>query len=81
MRTIGCFAVAVLTALLIAPSVSAAVAGVTRVATGVSAPMFMTSAPGDRTRLFIAERSGAIRILNLVTGGARANAVPDDVGC
>src|SRR5215210_5542584 len=30
--------------------------------------MFMTYAPGDRSRLFIAERSGAIRILNLVTG-------------
>ncbi len=40
----------------------------TRVANGLSSPMFMTYAPGDRTRLFIAERSGTIRILNLVTG-------------
>ena len=48
-----------------------------RVATGLSAPMFTTFAPGDSTRLFIAERGGpansssasaSIRILNLTTG-------------
>src|SRR6187399_2952122 len=46
----------------------AAISGATRVASGVSAPIFMTYAPGDRSRLFIAERGGAIRILNLETG-------------
>ena len=48
-----------------------------RVATGLSSPMFTTFAPGDSTRLFIAERGGpansssaiaSIRILNLTTG-------------
>jgi glucose/arabinose dehydrogenase len=39
-----------------------------RVATGLSNPMFVTHAPGDSSRLFIAQRSGAIRILNLNTG-------------
>ena len=34
--------------------------------------MFVTHAPGDRDRLFIAERGGAIRILNLNTGVLQA---------
>jgi glucose/arabinose dehydrogenase len=42
--------------------------GLERVATGLSAPMFVTHAPGDSSRLFIAQRGGAIRILNLNTG-------------
>lgn len=55
----------------------AALVGRTRVATGLSAPMFTTFAPGDPTRLFIAERGSPsnssnatanIRILNLTTG-------------
>ena len=45
-----------------------AIAGLQRVATGVSAPLFVTHAPGDTSRLFIAERGGGIRILNLDTG-------------
>jgi glucose/arabinose dehydrogenase len=43
-------------------------AGMQRVATGLSAPMFVTHAPGDRTRLFIGERGGTIRVLNLTSG-------------
>jgi glucose/arabinose dehydrogenase len=55
----------------------AAVSGLTRVASGLSAPIFATHAPGDPNRLFIAERgspgdnvnaSAAIKILNLTTG-------------
>jgi glucose/arabinose dehydrogenase len=34
----------------------------------LSAPIFVTHAPGDRSRLFIAQRGGTIRILNLTTG-------------
>ncbi len=57
--------------------VSAAAVGRQRVATGLSAPMYATHAPGDATRLFIAERGSPfnnsnatanIRILDLVTG-------------
>jgi glucose/arabinose dehydrogenase len=33
----------------------------------MSAPIFVTHAPGDRSRLFIAERGGTIRILDLET--------------
>jgi glucose/arabinose dehydrogenase len=47
----------------------AAITGLQRVASGLSAPIFATHAPGDRNRLFIAERGGAVRILNLNTGG------------
>ena len=39
-----------------------------RVVTGLSSPTFATHSPGDSDRLFIAQRSGAIRILNLNTG-------------
>lgn len=39
-----------------------------RVASGLSNPIFVTHAPGDADRIFIAQRSGAIRILNLNTG-------------
>jgi glucose/arabinose dehydrogenase len=46
----------------------AAISGLQRVASGLGSPMFVTSAPGDRDRLFIAQRGGAIRILNLNTG-------------
>lgn len=58
-------------------TLQAGLAGRQRVATGLNAPMFATFAPGDSTRLFIAERgsgsdsqnaTAAIRILNLTTG-------------
>ncbi|HMO15268.1 MAG TPA: PQQ-dependent sugar dehydrogenase [Pirellulaceae bacterium] len=38
------------------------------VATGLSNPLFATFAPGDNSRLFIAEQGGNIRILDLNTG-------------
>jgi glucose/arabinose dehydrogenase len=46
----------------------AVITGMQSVATGLNAPIFVTHAPGDFSRLFIAERGGAIRILNLMTG-------------
>jgi glucose/arabinose dehydrogenase len=55
----------------------AEIAGLHRVATGLTAPMFVTHAPNDPNRLFIAERgspfpsanaSASIRILDLTTG-------------
>ena len=46
----------------------AAIQGLQRVASGLSNPMFVTHAPGDASRLFIAQRGGAIRILDLNTG-------------
>jgi glucose/arabinose dehydrogenase len=39
-----------------------------RVASGLSQPVFVTHAPGDTQRLFIAELGGAIKILDLTTG-------------
>ena len=47
---------------------SAAITGLQRVATGLAAPIYVTHAPGDRERLFIVQRGGGIRILNLATG-------------
>ncbi len=44
----------------------------TRVASGLSSPIFATHAPGDPNRLFIAEQGGNIRILDLNTGTVNA---------
>ena len=44
----------------------------TRVATGLSQPLFATAAPGDTSRLFIVEKTGAIKILDLNSGQALA---------
>jgi glucose/arabinose dehydrogenase len=53
---------------LLAPVAPANVQGLTRVASGLSAPIFVTHAPNDPSRLFIAQRAGSIRILDLNTG-------------
>jgi len=45
--------------------VVADVLGLERVASQISRPMFVTHAPGDTGRLFIAEKGGVIRILHL----------------
>lgn len=69
----------ILLAAVTAASGDAALVGRTRVATGLSSPMFTTHAPGDPTRLYIAERgtsvggnaansTARIKILDLTTG-------------
>ncbi|MFL5016895.1 MAG: hypothetical protein ACJ8EW_12025 [Rhizobium sp.] len=40
----------------------------TRVASGLSQPVFVAAPPGDTHRLFIVERTGLIKNLNLDTG-------------
>jgi Ca2+-binding RTX toxin-like protein len=40
----------------------------TRVASGLSQPLFATAPPGDTGRLFLVEKTGQIKILDLVTG-------------
>lgn len=52
----------------------------TRIANGLSQPVFVTAAPGDLNRLFIVEKGGAIRILDLNSGTVLATpfvTVPD----
>jgi glucose/arabinose dehydrogenase len=48
--------------------VQAAFLGQQRVASGLTEAVYATHAPGDTTRLFIAQRGGTIRILDLTTG-------------
>jgi glucose/arabinose dehydrogenase len=60
-----------LTLLSSATLVSAEIEGLERVASGLNAPIYVTHAPGDSSRLFIAERGGQIRILDLGTGIVR----------
>src|SRR5690349_2425740 len=60
--------VAMLLVLFAAHRAQSAIDGLELVASGLNSPMFVTYAPGDANRLFIAERSGAIRTLNLTTG-------------
>jgi Ca2+-binding RTX toxin-like protein len=46
----------------------------TRVASGLSAPLFAASAPGDPDRMFIVEQhTGRVRILDLATGQVNAD--------
>ena len=40
---------------------------VERIATGLDAPVFATFAPGDFERLYVVQRGGTIRVLNLTT--------------
>jgi Ca2+-binding RTX toxin-like protein len=40
----------------------------TRVASGLSQPLFATAPPGDTSRLFLVEKTGQIKILDLATG-------------
>ena len=44
-----------------------------RIVNGLSSPTFATHAPGDADRLYIIQRSGAIRILDLNTGTLNAS--------
>ena len=44
------------------------IVGLQRVASGLNNPIYVTHAPGDASRLFIVQRGGAIRILNLSSG-------------
>jgi glucose/arabinose dehydrogenase len=48
-----------------------------QVANGLSAPLFVTAPPNDYNRLFIVEKGGTIRILNLATGTLKATAFLD----
>ncbi len=41
---------------------------VSRVATGLSQPLFVTAPPGDYNRIFIVQKTGQVAILNLSTG-------------
>ncbi len=52
----------------------------TRVATGLGQPVFAGAPPGDTSRLFIVEKTGLIKILDLATGAGPGNAVPRRVG-
>jgi glucose/arabinose dehydrogenase len=44
----------------------------TRIATGLSQPVFATSAPGDPDRLYVVEKSGQVRILYTADGTVNA---------
>jgi glucose/arabinose dehydrogenase len=50
------------------PEATVSTIAATRVATGLSQPVFATAAPGDLDHLYIVERTGAIKRLDLTTG-------------
>ena len=47
---------------------ASATIGATRVASGLDQPLYVTAAPGDTSRLFIVEKTGTIKILDLNSG-------------
>jgi glucose/arabinose dehydrogenase len=48
-------------------SVRGAISGTTRVASGLSSPVFATFAPGDPNHLFVLQQTGAIKVVDLTT--------------
>src|SRR5262245_65079777 len=52
----------------------------TRVASGLSQPLFATAPPDDTGRLFLVEKTGQIKILDLVTGQVLATPFLDVSG-
>src|SRR4051794_6870740 len=52
----------------------------TRVASGLSQPLFATAPPGDTGRLFLVEKTGQIKILDLTTGQVAATPFLDVSG-
>jgi len=52
----------------------------TRVATGLTQPLFVGAPPGDLSRLFIVEKTGLIKILNLQTGAISSTPFLDVTG-
>jgi glucose/arabinose dehydrogenase len=52
----------------------------TRVATGFGQPIFAGAAPGDTSRLFIVEKTGLIKVLDLATGQVLATPFLDVSG-
>jgi glucose/arabinose dehydrogenase len=52
----------------LADHASGAAVGLQRVASGLNRPIYVTHAPGDEERLFIVEKGGTIRIMDIATG-------------
>jgi hypothetical protein len=77
---ICCRVMAILLTGLSSTSAVAAAVGLERVASGLDRPVYVTHAPGDQERLFIVEKTGTIKILNLTIGTINATpflTVPD----
>jgi hypothetical protein len=68
--TLVCLACALLNGFHVAKCGAQVVAGLaaTRVATGLTQPLFVTAPPGDTRRLFIVCQTGQVRILDLQSG-------------
>ena len=72
-----------LVCLLISPSAALAQSegpndtiSLTRVAAGLNRPLYVTAAPGDRSRLFVVEKVGRIRIVTIQGGTYTLLATP-----
>ncbi|NRA08623.1 MAG: PQQ-dependent sugar dehydrogenase, partial [Myxococcales bacterium] len=73
MRATAALPLPLLPIFLLALSLGAQAFEVRRVAVGLDRPVFLTTPPGDRDRVFIVEQhSGDIRILRLATGSLEA---------
>src|SRR5690349_12834297 len=70
---------AIAIALSVSNSASAAISGIQRVGSGLNYPAFATSAPGDASRLFVAQLDGKIQIINLNTNAVSGTflTIPD----
>jgi glucose/arabinose dehydrogenase len=66
-KLVSCFMISCALAMSTGNTSFAALNGLQRVANGLTGPIYITHAPGDQSRLFIVERNGAIKILDLAT--------------
>src|SRR3954452_3931641 len=68
MRNGKCVSLALLILMAVmAESSLAAISGITRVGSGLSAPTYATYAPGDPNHLFVLEKGGTIKVVDLNT--------------
>jgi glucose/arabinose dehydrogenase len=68
MRAIRCLIVFVALSILFAGrNAHAAISGTTRVASGLTSPLFATFAPGDANHLFVLEKGGNIKVIDINT--------------
>ncbi len=67
MRISGYLAVLCLACLFAAQHLYAAISGTTQIASGLSSPLFATFAPGDANHLFVLEKGGNIKVVDIAS--------------
>lgn len=65
MYKIACFSVALVACYANSQFAVGAISGTTRIASGLNAPVFASFAPGDNTHMFVLEKDGAVKVVDV----------------